>query len=97
MLSGTFDYGYSKEVGDFITAGMNGSINSSNYMDYLKPGSKGFGLDLGAVYEGRPDYAKYKYDMDGKTDLWMRNETKYKARVGLSLVDMGGMKFTKVV
>jgi len=95
LLSGTFDYGYSKEVGDFITDGMNGLINSTNAMDYLKPGSKGFGLDIGAVYEWRPDYAKYKYDMDGKTDLWMRQETKYKARVGLSVLDMGGLKFTK--
>ena len=94
-LAGTFDYGYSKEVGDFITAGVNGQINSSNSLDYLKPGSIGLGLDIGAVYEWRPNYAKYKYDMDGKTDLWMRNENKYKARVGVSILDMGGMKFTK--
>ena len=94
-LSGTFDYGYSKEVGDFISDGVAGLINSNNIKNYLKPGSIGFGLDIGAVYEWRPNYAKFKYDMDGKTDLWMRNENKYKARVGLSLLDMGGMKFTK--
>ena len=94
-LAGTFDYGYSKEVGDFITAGVNGQINKSNIFDYLKPGSIGLGLDIGAVYEWRPNYSKYKYDMDGKTDLWMRNENKYKARAGVSILDMGGMKFTK--
>ncbi len=94
-LAGTFDYGYSKEVGDFISAGVNGQIDQNNIASYLKPGSIGFGLDLGAVYEWRPNYAKYKYDMDGKTDLWMRNENKYKARVGISMLDMGGMKFTK--
>ena len=94
-LAGTFDYGYSKEVGDFITAGINGQINENNISSYLKPGSIGIGLDLGAVYEWRPNYAKYKFDMDGKTNLWMRNENKYKARVGLSILDMGGMKFTK--
>jgi outer membrane protein OmpA-like peptidoglycan-associated protein len=94
-LAGTFDYGYSKEVGDFITAGVNGQINNNNIFDYLKPGSIGLGLDIGAVYEWRPNYAKYKYDMDGKTDLWMRNENKYKARAGVSILDMGGMKFTK--
>ena len=94
-LAGTFDYGYSKEVGDFISAGVNGQIDQNNIASYLKPGSIGFGLDLGAVYEWRPNYAKYKYDMDGKTDLWMRNENKYKARVGFSMLDMGGMKFTK--
>ena len=94
-LAGTFDYGYSKEVGDFISDGVAGLINSNNIKNYLKPGSIGFGLDIGAVYEWRPNYAKFKYDMDGKTDLWMRNENKYKARVGLSVLDMGGMKFTK--
>jgi outer membrane protein OmpA-like peptidoglycan-associated protein len=94
-LAGTFDYGYSKEVGDFITAGVNGQINNNNIFDYLKPGSIGLGLDIGAVYEWRPNYAKYKYDMDGKTDIWMRNENKYKARAGVSILDMGGMKFTK--
>lgn len=94
-LAGTFDYGYSKEVGDFISDGVAGLINSNNIKNYLKPGSIGFGLDIGAVYEWRPSYAKFKYDMDGKTDLWMRNENKYKARVGLSVLDMGGMRFTK--
>jgi outer membrane protein OmpA-like peptidoglycan-associated protein len=94
-LAGTFDYGYSKEVGDFISDGVDGLINSNNIGSYLKPGSIGFGLDVGAVYEWRPNYAKYKYDMDGKTDLWMRNENKYKARVGFSILDMGAMKFTK--
>jgi outer membrane protein OmpA-like peptidoglycan-associated protein len=94
-LAGTFDYGYSKEVGNFITAGVNGQIDQNNFANYLKPGSFGFGLDLGAVYEWRPNYAKFKYDMDGKTDLWIRNENKYKARVGFSLLDMGGIKFTK--
>ena len=94
-LAGTFNYGYSKEVGDFITAGVNGQIDQNNIANYLKPRSFGFGLDLGAVYEWRPNYAKFKYDMDGKTDLWMRNENKYKARVGFSLLDMGGIKFTK--
>jgi outer membrane protein OmpA-like peptidoglycan-associated protein len=94
-LAGTFDYGYSKEVGDFITAGVNNQIDENTIGNYLKPGSIGFGLDVGAIYEWRPNYAKYKYDMDGKTDLWMRNENKYKARVGVSILDMGSMKFTK--
>ncbi|MEN9699485.1 MAG: hypothetical protein RLZZ301_683 [Bacteroidota bacterium] len=93
-LSGTFDYGYSKEVGDMVTAGVNGTLDQSNIMGYIK-GHKGIGIDIGAVYEWRPNYAKYKYDMDGKTDLWMRNENKYKARVGVSVLDMGSIKFTK--
>ena len=94
-LAGTFDYGYAKEVGELITAGVNGLVNKDNIASYLKPSSFGLGLDLGIVYEWRPNYAKYKYDMDGKTDLWMRNENKYKARIGFSIIDLGSMKFTK--
>ena len=94
-LYGNFDYGYAKEVGDFITDGMNGLIDQSTIKNYLKPSSIGLGLDIGAVYEWRPNYTKFKYDMDGKTDLWMRHQNKYKARLGVSLLDMGSMKFTK--
>ncbi|MFN8715039.1 MAG: DUF5723 family protein [Bacteroidota bacterium] len=55
----------------------------------------GIGLDLGFTYEWRPDYKKYKYDMDGQTDLWMRNKNKYKLRVGASLTDLGSIRFEK--
>jgi outer membrane protein OmpA-like peptidoglycan-associated protein len=55
----------------------------------------GVGLDLGAVYEWRPDYAKFKYDMDGETNLWMRSKNKYKLRVGLSITDIGAIKFRR--
>lgn len=55
----------------------------------------GFGLDLGAVYEWRPDYQKYKYDMDGETNLWMRSKNKYKLRVGFSITDIGTIKFQR--
>jgi outer membrane protein OmpA-like peptidoglycan-associated protein len=55
----------------------------------------GFGADLGIVYEWRPDYKKYKYDMDGETNLWRRDQNKYKLRVGFSILDIGGIKFKK--
>ena len=57
--------------------------------------SLGFGLDLGVVYEWRPDYKDYKYDMDGEMNLWARDQNKYKLRVGLSLTDLGGIRFKK--
>lgn len=53
------------------------------------------GLDLGFVYEWRPNYKDYKYDMDNETNLWMRYKNKYKAKVGLSVIDLGGIKFKK--
>ena len=55
------------------------------------------GLDLGVVYEWRPDWQKYKYDMDGETNLWRKDKNKYKLRIGLSVVDIGYAKFTKGV
>lgn len=53
------------------------------------------GFDLGVVYEYRPKYAEHKYDMDGEKDLWRRDQNKYKLRAGLSVLDIGGLKFKK--
>ncbi|MEO6904428.1 MAG: DUF5723 family protein [Bacteroidia bacterium] len=53
------------------------------------------GFDFGVVYEWRPDFEKYKYEMDGKTDLYRNDKNKYKLRVGISLVDVGKAKFIK--
>ncbi len=81
-LAGDFSYGYS-------TGLLSGE-------EQIKAASKmGFGLDLGFVYEWRPDWKKYKYDMDGETDLWRRDQEKYTLRTGISILDIGGMKFTK--
>ncbi|CAN5373715.1 DUF5723 family protein [soil metagenome] len=55
----------------------------------------GIGLDIGAVYEWRPDFQDFKYDMDGETDLWMRSKNKYKLRAGLSITDIGSIKFDR--
>ncbi len=54
-----------------------------------------FGLDLGVIYEYRPERDKYFYDMDGETGLDARYANKYKFKVGLSILDIGGMKFNK--
>ncbi len=55
----------------------------------------GMGLDIGAVYEWRPDYGDYMYDMDGKKNLWRRDRNKYKLKVGLSVLDIGAIKFPR--
>lgn len=86
-LAGDFSYGHS--------AGILDEIGSSDNPSY-KPSSKfGIGLDLGFVYEWRPDWEEYKYDMDGETNLWRRDQEKYKIRAGVSILDIGGMKFAK--
>jgi outer membrane protein OmpA-like peptidoglycan-associated protein len=55
----------------------------------------GFGFDLGAVYEWRPDYQSHKYDMDNKKDLWRKDHNKYKLKVSLAVNDIGGIRFKK--
>lgn len=87
LLKGNFNYGYSQNVDDII---------SNNNQDYFTRASRwGVGVDLGAVYEWREGYENYQYDMDGKSGIWAQHKNKYKLRVGASLLDIGGMRFTK--
>lgn len=85
-LAGDFAYGYSKNIDQLVADG--GGIPKAS-------AKFGLGLDLGFVYEWRPDWEKHKYDMDNETNLWRRNMNKYKARVGFSVLDLGGMRFEK--
>ena len=88
-LSGDFSYGHS--------TGMLEDLGTSNSTGGMPPvASKfGLGLDLGFVYEWRPDWKEYKYDMDGETNIWRQDKEKYKIRAGVSILDIGGMKFAK--
>ncbi len=91
LLQGDFAYGYSNNLDDLVA----GNIEK-NQFGLPKAASKfGLGLDLGVVYEWRPDFQKFKYDMDGETNLWMRNKNKYKLRVGASVIDLGSLRFNK--
>ena len=96
-LSGNFDYGYSENFGGFIepneSLGNKEEFSAGNVKDFAS--RLGLGVDIGIVYEWRPDWKKYKYDMDGETDLWMRDQNKYKLKVGLAINDIGGMKYDK--
>jgi outer membrane protein OmpA-like peptidoglycan-associated protein len=86
-LAGDFSYGHSSGALDALGGTSNNTIQAASKM--------GVGLDLGFVYEWRPDWKEYKYDMDGETNLWRRDQEKYKMRAGVSILDIGGMKFTK--
>ncbi len=63
--------------------------------EYKFISNPGVGFDFGGVYEWRPDHEDFKYDMDGETGLWKGWEKKYKAKVGLSINDIGGMTYQK--
>lgn len=88
FLEADLAYGYSSNLDGL------GNGSTSNLLG--SKGSKwGLGLDLGLVYEWRPNWKEYKYDMDGKNDLWRRSKEKYKLRAGLSILDIGGISFHK--
>ena len=90
-LSGDFSYGHSDGIFEDV------ANNVDPFSGGLpKAASKfGLGLDLGFIYEWRPDWKEYKYDMDGETNIWRRDKDKYKIRAGASVLDIGGMKFAK--
>ena len=84
-LNGDFSYGHSTGV-----------LDGDEVNGMPKTASKyGWGLDLGFVYEWRPEWKEYKYDMDGETNIWRRDKEKYKLRAGVSILDIGGAKFDK--
>ncbi|MDP4630180.1 MAG: DUF5723 family protein [Flavobacteriales bacterium] len=68
---------------------------SQDNANYRVVSNLGLGFDFGVIYEWRPDYAKHKHDMDGETNVWKRNENKYKLKVGVSMTDLGGLRFSK--
>jgi len=73
--------------GESFNAISSGGYNPFNFTGF------GLGLDFGVVYEWRPKYAKYQYNMDGQTGLWRRDKEKYTLRVGLALNDFGSIRF----
>ncbi len=53
------------------------------------------GLDLGLVYEFRPKYKNFRYNMDGQTDLERQDKNKYLLKVGVSVLDIGRLRYEK--
>ncbi|MCC7301158.1 MAG: OmpA family protein [Bacteroidia bacterium] len=67
----------------------------ANKLKYKYISNINFGLDLGVIYEYRPERSKFRYEMDGEKDLDMRYANKYKFKAGFSIMDIGGMRFNK--
>jgi outer membrane protein OmpA-like peptidoglycan-associated protein len=68
----------------------------NNWTSYLLGNNaigKGFGWDIGATYEYRPNIDKLRYTMNGKSYI-DHKAVKYMLRVGLALTDMGRMRFS---
>jgi hypothetical protein len=87
------NYGHSDNLA-FSDLKVGESNTGTKVFDYSQS-YPGVGFDFGAVYEWRPSYLKYKYDMDGEKDLWRKDKNKYKLKVGISVTDLGSIKFKK--
>ncbi|MEZ5017686.1 MAG: OmpA family protein [Flavipsychrobacter sp.] len=73
----------------FGTTIANGEFGT-NVNDYLfGSAGKGVGGDFGFVYEWRPNHAKYRYDMDGDTNIVNDAVNKYKLRFSVAVTDFG--------
>jgi outer membrane protein OmpA-like peptidoglycan-associated protein len=65
--------------------------------DYkFDPDSKGYGADLGLIYEWRPDYESYDSKNARAVDNNFKDLNKYKLRFGLSVTDLGSIKYKHV-
>ncbi len=90
MTQDVIRYGYVRE--QFYGVNSSNSLSKSIKQAFNGALGGGFGLDLGVVYEYRPDYDEYRVNMDCE-DRWMREKVKYKYRISASLLDVGAVKY----
>ncbi|MFK7970300.1 MAG: DUF5723 family protein [Bacteroidia bacterium] len=64
--------------------------------DFVFNGNSGFAVDIGLVYEFRPHADDYKYGV-GEYRGHRPDKDAYKARVGISFLDLGGINFQRSV
>jgi len=79
--SGDLGYGYSENFNDDVE------------LDELDITSSGFGVDLGFVYEWRPNKSEYTYKNAEGNDSYYRDINKYKLKFGLSVTDLGYLSY----
>jgi outer membrane protein OmpA-like peptidoglycan-associated protein len=61
--------------------------------EYELPKATGFGVDIGAVYEWRPDHADYvKTNTEGERYA-LKHRNKYKLKLGISITDIGSINY----
>ncbi|MDX1348695.1 MAG: DUF5723 family protein [Putridiphycobacter sp.] len=98
FISGAVDYSYSDNLSS-ASYGIENIGLSSFGIDLSRPftgaGGNGFAADIGVVYEWRPKYQDYLYEMDGKKGIERPDLNKYKLRLALSLNDIGGIRYKK--
>ena len=95
----TVKYALSGSITQAANQITNGNFNAGSFLKsamtftYAKPSAA---VDLGFVYEWRPNKDKYKYQMDCQ-DQWRYDKLRYKLAVGFSVIDFGAVKFKQDV
>lgn len=64
-----------------------------NFYHYVTKPS--LGLDLGVVYEWRPEFTKFKYKGEDQQSNWRKDQNKYRLKLGAAITDIGRIKFKK--
>jgi len=96
-ISGELDYGTSDNLqgSQFLNGDVTVQDFGINFQNPFSGDGRGFGADFGIVYEWRPDYEKFQYEMDGVKDLERPDENKYRLRLALALNDIGGIRYNR--
>lgn len=63
------------------------------YKHPTRSNGSGFGIDLGVVYEFRPNADRYRYDMNGKTGIVDPGKNPYLLRFSAAVTDLGSIKY----
>ena len=75
-----------------LTYGRFEDFDNDEY-EYDLPDANGFAIDLGVVYEWRPNHADYKTtNADGEA-YSHKHKNKYKLKLGLSITDIGSINY----
>jgi len=72
---------------------LSGNSNIGNALTNVSATS--LAADIGVVYEWRPDYYEWGYHLKRGYSNERRDVTKYKIRLGASILDLGFIKFNK--
>ena len=76
-----------------ITYGRYDDFEDENYEYELPKNATGFGIDLGFIYEWRPNHANYVKTNSDNDSYTLKHKNKYKLKLGLSITDLGSINY----
>lgn len=80
----------------YMSYGMSENITTDlSNIKYDLNSSLSPGFDFGLVYEYRPNWMQYKYDLDGEENLWRNDQDKYLFKLGIAVTDIGHVNYKR--